>query len=60
MSQSKKRRKWSAAKKVEIVFAGMEAGVDHEVKDAIKLRFKLLVDFQFPLNQHIENPLRRQ
>ena len=28
MSQSKKRRKWSAAKKVEIVFAGMEAGVE--------------------------------
>lgn len=28
MSQSKKRRKWSAAKKLEIVLAGMEAGAD--------------------------------
>ncbi|MEO9590915.1 hypothetical protein, partial [Rhodopirellula bahusiensis] len=26
--------------------------VDHEAKDAIKLRFKPSVDFQFPLNQH--------
>lgn len=28
MSQSKKRRKWSAAKKLEVVLAGMEAGAD--------------------------------
>lgn len=28
MSQSKKRRMWSAAKKLEIVLAGMEAGAD--------------------------------
>jgi transposase-like protein len=28
MSQSKKRRKWSAAKKLEIVMAGMEAGAE--------------------------------
>lgn len=28
MSQSKKRRKWSASKKLEIVLAGMEAGTE--------------------------------
>lgn len=28
MSQSKKRRQWSAAKKLEIVLAGMEAGTE--------------------------------
>ena len=28
MSQSKKRRRWSSAKKLEVVLAGMEAGAD--------------------------------
>lgn len=28
MSQSKKRRKWSSVKKLEIVLAGMEAGAE--------------------------------
>jgi transposase len=28
MSQSKNRRKWSAAKKLQIVLSGMEAGAD--------------------------------
>ena len=28
MSQSKKRRKWSASKKLELVLAGMEAGTE--------------------------------